>query len=527
MDALRHLSWSQFRLNDHPQTSQASQATLPSTLSGSSTVKDFVLRIESNHDDDTGDSTEEPWPRSPTCRSLIPHPSSSHSQEMSPILDSNNAGQLVHSKVVHFESESILGSYLQLPALPKDLGGDFGREFVERFTQSRLAHALDSAVDDSDDLPSIPDTATGYARFGFISRESFNTAVQDLVQQYPDNPIGGKEAAPMKTPSNIGTLVIDSKSTFLDGPQSDTSSPPHTPDHGAGREQALRARHNFSSNFSDSFHETNELRAEHNTSVHTPAMVTAPQSPNARRRKGMSSFAVDGPGGGHTEVKDFAQLPPLNHMPPEPIPDPLPDCCVSPRSVVSDGIYNEADRRAAKENLPGAGYSNLGPIPELSLDKSNAPAVAGMSAGPNSNGTVGAEAPNTEAPSRGQIPGLPQVPVAKNVEIQKPNASIDVPQVPELEAPIEGTGQLVPPATSPKNPKKDGKRKTALRGGQKAIRKGRSLILKRPVLAVVVGRQLSGPTAQALKLISEGVPLDVGDLPPVSRVTAPVPGVPV
>ena len=455
---------------------------------------------------------------------------------MSPILDSNNGGQLVHSKVVHFESESILGSYLQLPALPKDLGGDFGREFVERFTQSRLAHALDSAVDDSDDLPSIPDTATGYARFGFISRESFNTAVQDLVQQYPDNPIGGKEAAPMKTPSDIGTLVMDSKSTFLDGPQSDTSSPPHTPDHGAGREQALRARHNFSSNFSDSFHETNELRAEHNTSVHTPAMVTAPQSPNARRRKDMSSFAVDGPGGGHTEVRDFAQPPPLNHIPPEPIPDPLPDCCVSPRSVVSDvGIYNEADRRAAKENLPGADYSNLGPIPELSLDKSNAPAVAGMSAGPNSNGTVGAGAPNTEgntiikaeAPSRGPTPGLPQVPVTKNVEIQNPNAPIDVPQVPELEAPIEGTGQLVPPATSPKNRKKDGKRKTALRGGQKAVRKGRSLILKRPVLAVVVGRQLSVPTAQALKLIAEGVPLDVGDLPPVSRVTSPVPGVPV
>ena len=89
------------------------------------------------------------------------------------------------------------------------------------------------------------------------------------------------------------------------------------------------------------------------------------------------------------------------------------------------------------------------------------------------------------------------------------------------------TGQLVPPARSPKSPKKDRKRGRALRGGQKAIRKGRSLILKRPVLAVVVGRQLSGPTAQALKLISKGVPLDVGDMPPVSRVPAPAPGVPV
>lgn len=443
---------------------------------------------------------------------------------------------------MHFEGESVLGSYLQLPALPKDLGGDLGREFVERFTQSRLAHALDSAVDDSDDLPSIPDTATGYARFGFISRESFNTAVQDLVQQYPDNPIGGKEAAPMKRPSDIGTLVINSKSPFLDGSQSDISSPSHSPDHDAGREQALRARHNFSSNFSDSFHETSELRAEHNTSVHTPAMGTAPQSPGAGRRKDMSSFAVDGPGGGRTEVRDFAQLHPLNHIPPEPIPDPLPDCCVSPRSVVSDiSINNEADRRAVKENLAGAGYSNLGPIPELSLDESNAPAVAGMSVGPISNGKVGAGAPNTEgvtiiigeAASQGsfcyelETPGLPQVPVAKNVEIPKPNAPIDVPQVPELGGPMGGTGQLLPPARSPKSPKKDRKRERALRGGQKAIRKGRRVVLRRPVLAVVVGRQLSGPTAQALKLISKGVPLDVGDMPPVSRVPAPAPGVPV
>ncbi len=450
---------------------------------------------------------------------------------MNPVLDSNDGGQQVH-KVVHFEGKSNQGSYLQLPALPTDLGGDLGREFVERFTQSRLAHALDSAVDDSDDLPSISDTATGYARFGFISRESFNTAVQDLVQQYPDNPIGGKEAAPMKKPSSIGTLVTNNKGAFLDGPQSNISSPP---DHDAGREHALRARHNFSSNFSDSFHETNELRVEHNTNVHTPAMVTAPQSPSTGRRRDMSSFAVDGPGGGRTEVRDFAQLPPLNHVPPEPIPDPLPDCCVSPRSVVSDiSIYNQADRRAAKENLPGAGYSNLGSIPELSLDKSNAPAVAGMSVGPISNGTVGTGAPNTdnttiiigEGTSRGlETPGLPQVSVAKNVEIPKPNAPIDVPQVPELGEPVGGTGRLLPPARSPKSPKKDRKRKRALRGGQKAIRKGRHMILKRPVLAVVVGRQLSGPTAEALKLISKGVPLDVGDLPPVSREPAPVPEV--
>jgi hypothetical protein len=156
-----------------------------------------------------------------------------------------------------------------------------------------------------------------------------------------------------------------------------------------------------------------------------------------------------------------------------------------------------------------------------------------MSAVPISNGAIGAGAPNAqgvtviieEAGSKGVgASDLPQVPVAiEEVGIQKLNAPLDVAQVPDLGIPMDGTGQLLPPGTPSK---RDGKRKTVLRGGQKAIRKGRGLLLKRPVLAVVVGRKLSGPTAQALKLISRGVPVDVGDLPGAVQAPAPVPGAP-
>jgi hypothetical protein len=434
------------------------------------------------------------------------------------------------SKVVQFEGDSILGSYLQLPALPKDLRGNLGREFFERFTQSRLAHAVDSAADDSDGLPSIPDTATGYAHFGFISRESFNTAVQDLVQQYPDTPIGGKGAAPMKRPSNVGTLAINGSSIYMGAPQFDASSPPHILDHDNGSEKALRARNNFSSNFSDSSHEPNEFMAQPNSSASTPAMITAPQSPKAGRRNGMISFAVDGPGGGRTEVRDFAQQSELTQISGSP---PLPDCCVSPRSIVSDiCIYANMDKRGANENLPGAPYSTLGPVPEFTLDKAKAPA-AGMSAVPISNGAIGAGAPNAqgvtaiieEVGSKGVgAPDLPQVPAAiEEVGTQKLNAPLDIAQVSYLGFPMDGTGQLLPPGTPRKS---DGKRKTVLRGGQKAIRKGRGLLLKRQVLAVVVGRQLSGPTAQALKLISKGVPIDLSDLPGAVQTPVPVPGAP-
>jgi hypothetical protein len=523
MDALRRLSWSQFRPISHPQTSQSSQTTTPSTLSRSSSVKDLVHQIESNQEHLHRASLEKARPQSPMGSSLGPHPASSHLRAMSPAPEAKNPEQIVPRKVVKFEGDSMLGSYLQLPALPKGLGGDFGREFVGGFVQSRLAQAVDSAADDSDELLSIPDTPTGYARFGFISRESFNTAVQDLVQQSPDTPIGGEIAAPMKRPSNVGTLAINGSRVYLDGPQFDVSSPPNILDLDSGMDQALRAR----SNFTDSFQEPNELKARASTGPSSPTMITAPQSPKVGGRNEMTSFSVDGPGGGGTDIRDFAQQPAQMDGSP-----PLPDCCVSPRSVVSDiCIYNDMDTSGAKENLREA---PLGPVPEFSLDKSYARETASMSGVPVSKGAIGARAANAQGVtvivedvgSKG--PNGPSLPQALNtmgeVEFQESVPPLDLPQAPALGLPMDGTGQLLPPGTP--LAKKDPKRKKVIRRGQKVIRKGRGFILKKPVLAVVVGRQLSGPTADALKLISKGVPVDASDLAGAVRPPAPVPEVP-
>jgi hypothetical protein len=171
----------------------------------------------------------------------------------------------------------------------------------------------------------------------------------------------------------------------------------------------------------------------------------------------------------------------------------------------------------------------LGPVPEFGLDISNASEATGISALPVSAAgtrgldTQGATVIIEQVGSKGlDVPALPEVPVPRGeVEPQTPRAPLNVPQVPALGIPMDGTGQMLLPGTPPK---RAGKRKAVLRQGQKVIRKGRGLVLKRPVLTVVVGRQLSGPTADALKMISKGVPVDVGDLP--VRAPVPAPGVP-
>jgi len=44
------------------------------------------------------------------------------------------------------------------------------------------------------------------------------------------------------------------------------------------------------------------------------------------------------------------------------------------------------------------------------------------------------------------------------------------------------------------------------------MRKGRRIVLRRPVLVIALGRQLAGPTYDALKLISDGVPIDPSEV---------------
>ncbi|KAN0122480.1 hypothetical protein V8E51_000806 [Hyaloscypha variabilis] len=517
MDALRRLSWTQSLRTKHPQSSQSSQTFPSATLSGS--VRDIVHQFETNQKHPRLISSEMTHPVDSSGRSLIPNRASSYSRAANPAWETKELEQMSPRKVVKFEGESILGSYLQLPALPKGLGGNFGPDLIERFAHSRLTLAVDSAADDSDGLPPIPDTPAGYARFGFISTESFNTAVKDLVQENPDTPIGGKAAAPMTRSFSLGTRAINGSSFYLDAPQSDVLLPQTTPED--ENKAPLRAR----SNVTDSFHEASEIDFQQNASPSSPVMITAPQSPWASRRNGLTSFSVDGPGAGGSDVRDFAQQPSERTRCPS-----LPDCCVSPRSLASDVCCYNADASGAKENPRAAPYLALGPVPEFDLDKTNARDVAGIPV--VSNGAIGAGGvPNAqgviidEVGSKGpDALGLPQAPVGiGGVEIGGPNVPLNLPQAPEIGVPIDGTGQLLPPGTPPKQERK---RKKIIRGVQKVIRKGRRATLRKPVLAVLVGRKLSGPTSNALKLISKDVPFDIGDLAGAVRPPAPVPGAP-
>jgi hypothetical protein len=62
-------------------------------------------------------------------------------------------------------------------------------------------------------------------------------------------------------------------------------------------------------------------------------------------------------------------------------------------------------------------------------------------------------------------------------------------------------------------------------GGKKARlwQKGRKLLLRKPVLVVVLGRQLAGPTKDALNLISSGVPVNPSDITGAASAPASVP----
>ncbi len=83
---------------------------------------------------------------------------------------------------------------------------------------------------------------------------------------------------------------------------------------------------------------------------------------------------------------------------------------------------------------------------------------------------------------------------------------LPVPGIPSLSIPTI----TLPMPDIPAGPPKPKKRDIVKHAGQKAIRKGRTMVLKKPVLCVVVGRQLAGPTSQYLELIANGGQIAMG-----------------
>jgi hypothetical protein len=101
------------------------------------------------------------------------------------------------------------------------------------------------------------------------------------------------------------------------------------------------------------------------------------------------------------------------------------------------------------------------------------------------------------APQVPTAPKAPEVPkIGSFTEISKKTALPNAPDaIPNL--PTDVTGQLAVPQLSDGPPSKGTKLKDK---GRKVIRKVRAKMLRKPVLVVVVGKQLAGPTATALKM---------------------------
>ena len=114
-------------------------------------------------------------------------------------------------------------------------------------------------------------------------------------------------------------------------------------------------------------------------------------------------------------------------------------------------------------------------------------------------------------PCAPEIPVVPTVPVLAEAPGLPP-----IPVVPGV--PVDVTGEAPIPATPAPNLNKAQKMKVK---SQKAIRKARRIVLRKSVLSVLLGRQLAGPTVDALKLTSKRESGAVGAA--TSATPAPVP----
>ncbi|KAG4441325.1 hypothetical protein IFR05_003188 [Cadophora sp. M221] len=372
---------------------------------------------------------------------------------------------------------------------------------------SPLNLAVDSAADSSprtkptrSSTDSRSSTPLSFYKLDPASTVTFNTSVRDLIQEAPDSPIGGQPAAPMDDRA-VGTMAVQGKSL---------ASPPPM------MKKPLRSRSNYSDSVPDpsrrNQHSNEPFAALENTAiaprVGTPqseasmAMVTAPDTPIFGRRNeysDMSDIAFDGSPGSGTEVKDFAVVDKVTESNSVPEVDVCPDCdlpSAQPGDPVASTGLSLPSCEAPTSSVPSSGISPSG-APNLPASKSPA---SGISPGGLPTSTIpvsGISAP--EAPSV-SLPRASQVGIDG---LYVPGSNLPG----GLAVPADITGKLDPPGTPVPSKKRmalgKGKKK-----GQKVVRRGRHLILRKPVLALVIGRQLAGPTSAALKLVSKGTAVD-------------------
>jgi len=242
-------------------------------------------------------------------------------------------------------------------------------------------------------------------------------------------------------------------------------------------------------------------------------MVTAPESPDlpADRRGNLSEISYDGPGLGGSDIiiRDFAVNSETDACPddecvkaaieePAKMPDACPDMeCAGSAPSVQPKIAPIP--LLGDENVPMTNIDEL-PVPILD-SRSGSPPIPDLGKVANASKIAkGLGAPtDTELPNiptvssvDTRIPSIPGVP--------KPSIGLPEPGIPAIRIPTApSSGRLPAPAPIWTQPKRVRVRGVAKRGWQKSVRMGRRTVLRKPVLNIVVGRKLAGPTSDALK----------------------------
>lgn len=110
----------------------------------------------------------------------------------------------------------------------------------------------------------------------------------------------------------------------------------------------------------------------------------------------------------------------------------------------------------------------------------------------------------------------PDIPYAREIlALQMPQAA----SIPGVPTDVTGLA-AIPDTPAPKLGKKARGKAIA----HKVIRTSRRIVMRKRILAIPLGRQLSGPVADALKLISQGIPIPtIVDALGSASIPAPVP----
>ncbi|KAI6711060.1 hypothetical protein PZA11_000780 [Diplocarpon coronariae] len=362
---------------------------------------------------------------------------------------------------------------------------------------------LTLAVDTRPDKLLRPGTPSTLFRRENGSGMSFNTAVWDLAQEAPDYPIGGKFAAPMDRPQGI-TAILGKE--YLEASMSEVTpllqrhSPLGTRSNLSDPWEGSSCKEHQSSLVAELSSSSEEsLNAQQATELFGPAtppsgrslqMFTAPDTP----RKGVHI---------HSEHEYLSDVEPFDG----PVENKLEstnhgtqvrDFAVVTKVTQTDQVEDCPDCEPNERNAGSADYERLSASPS---------GAASLS------GSLNSDPQNIVFPASGK-PAVSVPTFSGNPPLAGPGG-LGVPGVPDLTTglaiPADITGSLDAPATpAPRKRRKTlNKGKKAARKGQRGVRRCRHLILRKPVLAVVMGRQLAGPTSSALRMIAKGSSVDL------------------